>query len=337
MQHEDRRAQATRLQFALAVVLAVAGVVVLTLRHDLQQLFFPYIKEDARYSTLFGLGLLGYGAAVLMFLYLRGAISFKFLDSLVALKEVPSTDKSVSAQVGNSEHSLLLERRLAELTSTVEQLKSAQLGALAGNREELILALKPTLLSDIANQLQTQYAASSVESVRVAEIRRSFEASYERLKLELASLTRRSNLNLVIGVLTSSIAVALLAYMVLGTADPFSSLTALLSHYVPRVTVVLFIEVFSFFFLRLYRATLAEIRLYQQDITSLMLRQVALETVWSAADTNARATLAKELVATTLTPASDTKASASVAIDPDLVTDLLQKFAKVVMKKERGA
>jgi hypothetical protein len=336
MQDADRRARASRVQFAMVLVLAIAGFVVLTLRSDLDRLFFPH-RDDARYSVLLGLGLLGYSAAILMIMYLRGAISFKFLDSFMALKEGSQAEHSVSVVSRDSEHSLFLERRLAELASMVEQLNSAQLGALAGNREELIAALKPTLLTDIASQLQTQYAASAVESVRVAEIRRSFEASYERLKLELASLTRRSNLNLVIGVLTSSLAVTLLAYMVLGTTDPFSSLTALLSHYVPRVTVVLFIEVFSFFFLRLYRATLAEIRLYQQDITSLMLRQVALETVWSAGDTNARATLAKELVATTLTTAPDNKAGAGVAIDPDLVTELLQKFAKVVMKKEKGA
>jgi len=176
-----------------------------------------------------------------------------------------------------------------------------------------------------------------VEAVRVAEIRASFETSHQRLKSELASLSRRSNLNLVIGVVTSSLAVALLAYMVLGIAEPFKSITDLLSHYIPRVTVVLFIEVFSFFFLRLYRATLAEIRLYQQDITALALRQVALETVWSAADANARATLAKELVASTIAVSAEGKAARDIAIDPDLVTDLLQKFAKVVLKKEKAA
>ncbi|MBI5525005.1 MAG: hypothetical protein HY897_01580 [Deltaproteobacteria bacterium] len=44
---------------------------------------------------------------------------------------------------------------------------------------------------------------------------------------------------------------------------------AALSHYVPRITTVTFIEVFAFFFLKLYRASLIEIKFYQNELTSL--------------------------------------------------------------------
>jgi len=249
------RGRAIRFQFAMALIMIAGGAIVLSLRYDIDKVFFPY-GEDPRFTLMIGLTLLGYGAAIFMFLYLRGAISFKFLDNLVTLKaEQPYAETFPIQHYGG--FSLEAEQRIAEISSTVEQLKSAQLGALAGNREELIAALRPTLLTDVTTELENRFASNIVDAARIGEIRRSFETSNQRLQFELSSLSRRSNLNLVIGVLTTVIAVSLLTYMVLGTNSSFESLTALLSHYVPRVTVVLFIEVFSFFFLRLHRSTLA--------------------------------------------------------------------------------
>jgi hypothetical protein len=334
MADTNSRARAMRLQFATAIFLIVGGVVVLSLRYDIGRVFFPY-SEDQKLTLMVGLSLLGYGAAIFMFLYLRGAISFKFLDNLVTLKvEQPYSETFTIQHHGGS--SPEIEERISEISGTVEQLKSAQLGALAGNREELIEALRPTLLSDVVTELENRFAANAIDAARISEIRRSFEAASQRLQFELSSLSRRSNLNLVIGVLTTVIAVSLLTYMVLGTNSSFESLTALLSHYVPRVTVVLFIEVFSFFFLRLYRSTLAEIRSYQIDITALTLKQVALETAWSASDPTARITLAKELVTSAASTHTAAKEDKDVSIDPELITDLLQKFAKVVVKKEKA-
>lgn len=335
MANTNYRMRAIRLQFAAAIFMIASGAIVLALRYDLERFFSPYGGEDARYALMVGLTILGYGAALLMFLYLRGAISFKFLDNLVALKE----DRQYAEEfrvLHSASLSPDVEQRITEITTTVEQLKSAQLGALAGNREELIAALRPTLLTDIATELENRFAVNAIDAARTSEIRHSFEAAYQRLQIELSSLSRRSNLNLVIGVLTTAIAVSLLTYMVLGTNSSFDSLTALLSHYVPRVTVVLFIEVFSFFFLRLYRSTLAETRSYQEDLTTLTLRQVALETAWSASDPTARATLAKELVTSSGAVRTTTNESKALPVDPELITDLLQKFAKVVVKKEKA-
>lgn len=272
---------------------------------------------------------------MLMILYLRGAISFKFLDNIVTLKEDRLTEEPVILR--SASFSPDIEQRLTEIATTVEQLKSAQLDALAGNREELIAALRPTLPADIAKELESRFVASAIDAATINEIRRSFESAYQRLQLELSSLTRRSNLNLVIGVLTTVIAVLLLSYMVLvlGTNGTFASLTALLSHYVPRVAVVLFIEVFSFFFLRLYRSTLAEMRSYQEDIIALAQRQVAIEMAWTSSDPTARASLAKELVAVSATTRVNAKENKELSVDPELVTELLQKFAKVLAKKEK--
>ncbi|MBI5526758.1 MAG: hypothetical protein HY897_10535 [Deltaproteobacteria bacterium] len=91
-------------------------------------------------------------------------------------------------------------------------------------------------------------------------------------------------MNLTIGVITTGFALGLLAYMIFDESTSPDTFAAALSHYVPRVTTVTFIEVFSFFFLRLYRTSLEEIRFYQNELTSLAGHQIALETSRQTSD-----------------------------------------------------
>jgi hypothetical protein len=170
----EQRARATRFRLTMAIVLIASGGLLLALRYDLKAVFFPY-ADSVLVATMCGLALLTTGVAAFMLLYLRGEISFRLLDNLVMLKD-ERDDKSIA-----------FDQRIAEVASTVEQLKSAQLGALGGNREELIAALRPTLLTDVANELEAKFAAAAIDAARLNEIRRSFDSSHQRLRLELSS------------------------------------------------------------------------------------------------------------------------------------------------------
>ncbi|TOL29113.1 hypothetical protein CGH99_25420, partial [Vibrio parahaemolyticus] len=68
-----------------------------------------------------------------------------------------------------------------------------------------------------------------------------------RLMREIDSLTRRGNLNLIIGVLTTLVAVVILASTVLSGEKQLTN-DELISYYLPRITLSLFVEIFSFFF-----------------------------------------------------------------------------------------
>lgn len=115
----------------------------------------------------------------------------------------------------------------------------------------------------------------------VSAASRPFDATQRRLRDEIEALARRGNLNLTIGVLTTIVGVMVLAYVVLSPAavsthaDSASSLvffTSLLS----RISVAIFIEVFAFFFLRLYKSGLEDIRYYQNEITNIESKETAL-------------------------------------------------------------
>lgn len=110
---------------------------------------------------------------------------------------------------------------------------------------------------------------------------RPFEATRKRLRDEIELLARRGNLNLTIGVLTTIVGVVALACVVLSqpefpthadSASSFVFFTSLLS----RLSVAIFIEVFAFFFLRLYKSGLEDIRYYQNEITNIESKETAL-------------------------------------------------------------
>jgi hypothetical protein len=127
--------------------------------------------------------------------------------------------------------------------------------------------------------------------VPVADVASIFAGTSLRLQREIAALSRRGNLNLTIGVITTGFAVGLLAYMVMNEEEVPGDLAAVISHYIPRISTVSFIEVFSYFFLRLYRASLAEIKFYQNELTALASQQIALDASRSVDPAALRATL----------------------------------------------
>jgi hypothetical protein len=107
-----------------------------------------------------------------------------------------------------------------------------------------------------------------------------------------------------IGVATTLVAAIVLVYVVLTAKDispgnahgQFTNITTLLSHYIPRITMVVFIEVFAFFFLKLYKASLDQIQFYQNELTALEIQHVALEAARVAKDDKALSTVIEELV-----------------------------------------
>lgn len=324
----DRVLRRRRAQVALGVFLILAGLIVLQLRDDIDILLLGGRSEyPSRTSLLLGLGLLVYGAAFLMLQYLRGGALFP-KSELFASDALPS---AVGVATVNT-----LREKVVSLSEEVESLKAAQLDALGGDRQQLVDALRPTVNAGVADELEERFRQRLSQSARDQEIRESFAAADSRLRSELAALGRRSNLNLVIGVLTTSLAVGLLTYMVLGAAVNFENLTSLLSHYIPRLGLVLFIEVFSFFFLRLYKTTLAEMRLYQTDLTALTIQRVAVVAGLSTGDPASAAAVSRELL--TFKPATvEPTPGKGEDVDPKALAELVQALAKVLPAKAKDA
>jgi hypothetical protein len=57
------------------------------------------------------------------------------------------------------------------------------------------------------------------------------------------------------------------------TSDP----SVLIAYFVPRVSLVLLIELFAYFFVRLYKESLGGIKHFQNELTNVESKQIALE------------------------------------------------------------
>lgn len=130
----------------------------------------------------------------------------------------------------------------------------------------------------------------------------------QRLREEISSLSRRGVTNLIIGGTTTVVAAGLLVQAVLNSplADPVQPHSweakpdwmGLLPSFVPRVSLAVFMEIFAFFFLRLYRTSLVEIKFFQNELTNIELKLIALEAGIARDDKALIETLAANLMAT---------------------------------------
>lgn len=96
-----------------------------------------------------------------------------------------------------------------------------------------------------------------------------------KLERILITLGKRANVNLVIGIAISISGIAMLYFFV---SQHLSEMTPEKFTYIflPRLSLVIIIETFAYFFLKLYKSTLAEIKYFQNEITNIVLKNSAI-------------------------------------------------------------
>jgi len=76
----------------------------------------------------------------------------------------------------------------------------------------------------------------------------------------------------------------LLGYVVFQARFSANNLVSVASYYVPRLSLVLFIELFAYFFLNLYKSSLSEVKYFQNEMTNIEVRFTALGVALEAGD-----------------------------------------------------
>ncbi|CAM5295725.1 hypothetical protein [Pseudomonas fragi] len=164
----------------------------------------------------------------------------------------------------------------AERCAVIEDIiKHSGAEAIKGIFESEVSRLKAELVDGLGLERLTSFSRSSVE----------------RLKREISDLRLRSNINLLIGMLITAGGLWLL-WSTVSMLDTSTLLKALASEgeesnvkfyknlvlpVIPRVMLVVFVEVFAYFFLRLYRNGLSEIKYFQNELTNIESKLTAAE------------------------------------------------------------
>lgn len=283
------------------------------------------MASDTRYRMVRSNRLQAFGAAIGVGVALISAFaadSFSVRSPLLMFVGIAIAGASTAAII-----SLYLGGRLS---LRVETEGVSPLDPLA--RQELLLAVEKvkSTAARMSEATATQTGSTAGETdVRLLASRAVFQEARSRLSKRAVDLERRATVNLIIGSSTSVAAVIMLvtfAFTPIGLVE--ISWQQILSYYLPKFGVVVMLEVFAFFFLRLYKATLADSRLLDGDLDAFALKEVALLTAWSDAAEN-RLESAKIM----LTPAdtrSDRSDSVTAPLDPKLIAEMASAIAKVV-------
>lgn len=94
---------------------------------------------------------------------------------------------------------------------------------------------------------------------------------------EIDGLKRRANTNMILGAIIAFVGVLGLVTFILGEPEqPEIDITLLIVHWVTRLSLVSFVEIFAFFFLKMYKTELLSIQYYQDELTSIESRKIAL-------------------------------------------------------------
>jgi hypothetical protein len=264
-----------RLGIRMGILFILGSLVIYVIRYDLES----YFRIDAKTTFTISIALFLYGTALLLFLYLGGqklqSNKSEYLqDELNHLRdELSSSYISQTDSEDLKKDIKEFQLMLANFTSKTDILSEEE-------KVELIQALKNSLTNDAAlailQEIENKYSSDMKTNIQLQQIREQLNRTRSRLQIEIEALGRRGNVNLVIGVITTGIAIYVLSSTVLSQEIKLTTET-LVSHFTPRFALSLFIEIFSFFFLKLYKSGLSEIKYFQNELTNVELKFVALE------------------------------------------------------------
>lgn len=123
-----------------------------------------------------------------------------------------------------------------------------------------------------------EYTYADHIALKRGDVFRVFESSERRIQNEINSLSRRANLNLIIGSLVAILGIAGLVGFILSSPTNNEGVepVMIIIHWVIRLSLISVVEVFAFFFLQIYKTELLSIKYYQDEMTSIESRKIAL-------------------------------------------------------------
>ncbi len=214
------------------------------------------------------------GATNMIYWYLQTGFQSRYLE-LETLKYKPEP------LYKNSTESLAKNLAIAELKEQLDQLKEA-ISSTPSVSEEITSTIKKKIEDaaglELLENFKSQFErAAGIDHIEV-KLNEAHSTSAKRLRDEIQALGRRGNVNLALGVFTTVVGLILLTVFIFKNEQTTTEAIPYAVNFFPRLTLVIFIEIFAYFFLRLYKAGLSEIKYFQNELTNIESKQLALIT-----------------------------------------------------------
>jgi predicted transcriptional regulator len=263
-----------RQRIVASIFPMLIGAAILTyslfFKHEQETTLFGYAFDRITYSYLPIFSIVA-GAALMTYWYLQYGFQKKYyeLDDFDYSPEATTTTTNTTT----------INPALNQLKEELEKLKHA-ISSMPANSDEVASIVKKKieetagyeLIESFKSQIEKSAGADHIE----AKLNQAHLISSKRLKDEIEALGRRGNVNLALGVFTTVVGLILLTVFIFKNEQSTTEAVSYAVNFFPRLTLVIFIEIFAYFFLRLYKAGLSEIKYFQNELTNLESRHVAL-------------------------------------------------------------
>lgn len=159
--------------------------------------------------------------------------------------------------------------------------------------------LKPAQVNGIRFDFESISEGLSLDQeTKLRLIVEDFFQSDDRIKKEIERLARSANVNLVFGALTTISGVVFLAMQIFDQKTSSDDWKLILAHYLPRISLVILIEVFAFFFLKIYKVNLSDIKFFSNERTNMEQKILSLKIAILAQDKKMIRVVIRELAKT---------------------------------------
>lgn len=223
-----------------------------------------------------GKGVLGVAIGVAISAYVANLFFSYLRPGEISRSEAVGTGQRTDKLLGS------YERRLAAIERRYDSiLEKLQGGAGGGEifseeeRKQILDDLKRRLESDVFEDYFNGLILRVRESLKFKQREDVFAKTIARLEVEIQNQSKRGNVNLLLGIFTTIFGVLVLGYSVL-QAPIFKDAMEITSHFLPRISLVIVIEIFAYFFLRLYKQSLDEIKFFQNEMTNVESKYLGL-------------------------------------------------------------
>jgi hypothetical protein len=248
------------LTIVSGVLTAIVGAILLVIREEVAyglKLERPItISITAAFLLLYGIGFLLYA-----YLQFNKRIEYKVSD-------FSSGDQSIREELELLKLEILKRRNRDSHSGVDEEEIGKHIKSLINQNLESEQFLKT---------VETKFGNQIAEEQKILRINRDFESINQRIGFEIIRLSKSANINLIFGSLSTLFAIGFLGYEVLYNPVKFNEIIPLLSHYIPRIAIVIFVEVFAFFFLKIYKKNLSDIKYFHNEKTNIDMKLIAIK------------------------------------------------------------
>ncbi len=225
--------------------------------------------------------ILGTVIAIINVYYMRMVNPLAITVTLISLLLVGIAWYNSTSRYLNKDVKKILEKSVKSQT-TMEKPKNKKVpeenDSVDDEYQEIYKVLLKEKLENHEEVETKEYTYADHIALKRGDVFRVFESSERRIQNEINSLSRRANLNLIIGSLVAILGIAGLVGFILSTPNNSENLEPVIFiiHWVIRLSLISIVELFAFFFLQIYKTELLSIKYYQDEMTSIESRKIAL-------------------------------------------------------------